>query len=376
MDNSCDAMVDCRPAMEASLPRRRGKTPALFISKDIVRQNCEELNRCLMGTEIYYAIKANPDPRLAEYLHNLGLGFEVSSKSELDLLMRLGVPANRMVSGNPVKGIPFIRAAHRYGVKAFAFDSADEVEKLARWAPGSQVFIRLTVSNEGSEWPLSRKFGVESEAAGDLLALATRRGLSPTGITFHVGSQCLQPRTWLEAIAKCRSTWDIAARQGVHLKALNIGGGFPIEYTRPTPSTAEIGDMVIRAVRDTFPPGTRLLAEPGRSLVGAAGVLVSRVIARADRNGQRWLHLDAGVFNGLMESIGGIKYSYWCERDGPHSKWVLAGPSCDSFDVITNEAELPELEVGDRVYIKAAGAYTTAYASRFNGQPIPRTYLV
>lgn len=376
MDKLCDNLAACRPVLEASPPRRRRKTPALFISKDIVRRNCEELNRSLVGTEIYYAIKANPNPGLAEYLHQLGLGFEVSSKGELDLLMRLGVPADRMISGNPVKGIPFIRAAHRYGIKAFAFDSADEVEKLARWAPGCQVFIRLTVSNEGSEWPLSRKFGVDGEVAGDLLALAAGRGLCPTGITFHVGSQCLQPRTWLAAIATCRAAWDMAAQRGVHLKALNMGGGIPIEYTRPTPSTAEIGALVIGAARDTFPAGTRLLAEPGRSLVGAAGVLVSSVIARADRNGQRWLHLDAGVFNGLMESVGGIKYSYWCERDGPQAKWVLAGPSCDSFDVIANEAELPELEVGDRVYVKAAGAYTTAYASRFNGQPIPRTYLV
>jgi len=128
-------------------------------------------------------------------------------------------------------------------------------------------------------------------------------------------------------------------------------------------------------LKEEFPPGIEVFAEPGRAVVGEAGILVCSVVAKAKRDGEDWLYLDAGVFTGLMESIGGIQYVFTTHKNGRRRKWVVAGPTCDSMDVISKDTELPDLEVGDRVYISSAGAYTTAYASRFNGFSIPKTYF-
>jgi ornithine decarboxylase len=165
--------------------------------------------------------------------------------------------------------------------------------------------------------------------------------------------------------------------KGVKLNVLNIGGGFPIEYTRPVPSLAEIADLINKAVPDYFSPDINIMAAPGRALVGDAGILVTSVIANAVRDGQNWLYVDIGVFNGLMETVGGIQYPVSLEKvDNTVSPYVLAGPSCDGFDVISKEVKLPESEIGDRLYIMATGAYTTAYASQFDGFPIPKIIYI
>ncbi|RLC96811.1 MAG: type III PLP-dependent enzyme [Chloroflexi bacterium] len=351
-------------------------TPALVIDRGMIRQKYREFCHEFPGWHIYYALKANPHPGIVEVLRELGCDFEISSQGELDLLLRLGVPAERIISSNPVKAPAFIRSARDAGIDVFAFDSSAEVDKLSRLAPGSKVYVRLSVPNEGSEWPLSKKFGVETEEAVDFLVQAQDSGLAPQGIAFHVGSQCTNPSTWAKAIGKSRAVWDMAASRGVELCALNIGGGFPVEYTRPVPSVGEIARVVREAIGQTFPQGVDVLVAPGRALVGEAGVLAATVLAKADRDGEKWLYLDVGVFNGLMEAVGGMKYALSAPRGGQNERWVLAGPSCDSFDVISTEAELPELEIGDRLYIKSAGAYTTAYASEFDGFPIPKVHFV
>ena len=236
--------------------------------------------------------------------------------------------------------------------------------------------MRLSVSNEGSQWPLSRKFGVEVEEAVKLLVEAGKRELKPYGVTFHVGSQCTEQATWIKALERSKEVWDSAENLGLKLRVLNIGGGFPIKYADPTPSIVQIAKVVADRIEKMFPKDIEVFVEPGRALVGEAGILVATTIGKGMRNGQKWLYLDVGVFNGLMESIGGIQYSVAVVRNGPRSKWVLAGPSCDSFDVISTEVELTEPEIGDKVYIMSAGAYTTAYASSFNGFSIPKTYFV
>jgi len=234
----------------------------------------------------------------------------------------------------------------------------------------------LTVPNEGSEWPLSNKFGVEVDEAVELMDLALQRDLVPERVTFHVGSQCTQAATWAKAIEKCRLVWEGAAARGINLSLLNIGGGFPIEYLKPVPSVSETASVVRDSLHSAFPKGVTLSLAPGRALVGEAGTLASTVIGTAKRGQKRWLYLDIGVFNGLMESVGGIKYRILTDKVGSAVPWVLSGPTCDSFDVIAEDIELPELEVGDKVYIRSAGAYTTAYASVFDGFCIPETYYV
>jgi len=351
-------------------------TPALVISKGLIKQKYHEFCKGFNQAQVYFALKSNPYPGIVELLQQFGCDFEISSHGELKLLLQLGVPVERIISSNPVKDPGFITAAYKSGIQVFAFDSCSEIEKLASLAPGSKVFIRLAVPNEGSEWPLSKKFGVDTNLAAELLVQARDSGLNPEGISFHVGSQCTRPDTWAEAIDKSREVCDLVAGKGIELRALNIGGGFPARYTRPVPSVAEIAVAIDESVSRNFPGGIELLIAPGRGLVGEAGVLAATVVATAARDGENWLYLDVGVFNGLFETVGGIKYTMATDRSTGVRSWVLAGPSCDDFDVISREAELPELEVGDRVYILSAGAYTSAYASEFDGFPIPGVHIV
>ncbi|MBM4443800.1 MAG: type III PLP-dependent enzyme [Chloroflexi bacterium] len=344
------------------------------MNRRLIRDKYREFRSQFPEATIYYALKANPHPGIVRLLQELDCHFEISSLGELELLSEMGVRSRRIISGNPVKERAFVERAHASGIDLFAFDSYPEIDKLEECAPGSRVTVRLAVPNDGSEWPLSKKFGVEPREAADLLLRAGERGLKPVGVTFHVGSQCTRPATWAVAIEKSKLVWRMAAERGLSLSLLNVGGGFPIEYLRPVPSTAEIAAVVRRSVAEAFPEGVELAIAPGRALVGEAGVLAATVIARAERDSRPWFYLDVGVFNGLMESVGGIRYRMLTDRGGPAVRCVLAGPSCDSFDVIAMEAELPDLQVGDGVRIMSAGAYTTAYASQFDGFQIPAVH--
>lgn len=346
-------------------------TPALVINKRLIREKYREFRSQFKEARLYYALKANPHPGIVQLLQELGCEFEISSLGELELLLRLGVPTQRVISGNPVKERSFVEQAHASGINLFALDSYAEIDKLTECAPGCRVAVRLSVPNEGSEWPLSKKFGVEPEQAADLLRQAGDRGLKPVGVTFHVGSQCTRAANWATALEKSRVVWQLAADKGLELSLLNVGGGFPISYLKPVPSISEIAEIIHRSVARSFPAGVDLAIAPGRALVGEAGILSATIIAKAERDSKPWFYLDVGVFNGLMESVGGIKYRVVTDRDGPAIQCVLAGPSCDSFDVISTDAELPDLQVGDRVRIMSAGAYTTAYASQFDGFQIP-----
>lgn len=352
------------------------KTPALLMDKSLIKARYEEFRACFSQARVYYAVKSNPHPSIITLLHGLGCDFEVSSLGELERLLSMGIPSQRIAVGNPVKAPSLIKLAYQSGIDLTAFDSYSEIEKLTALAPGTKVGVRLTVPNDGSEWPLTKKFGVESDQAVELLVQARKSGLKPVGIFFHVGSQCTLAGTWAKAIEKSWSVWQRAAERGIELHMLNVGGGFPATYLKPVPSVAEIARVIHESVAAFFPKNIEISIAPGRGLVGEAGVLAATVMAKATRDSEQWLYLDVGVFNGLMEAVGGIKYRVVPSRTGPTRKWVLSGPTCDSFDVISNEVELPDLDVGDRVYITSAGAYTTAYASEFDGFPIPKIHFL
>ncbi len=351
-------------------------TPVLVMDTEIIAQDFQSFRSNFPKAGLFYALKANSDPAVARFFNALGSGFEVGSEGALRLVLDLGVPAHRIISGNPLKTPEFLRHAYSIGVRKFTLDSYSEIEKMAVTAPGSEVYVRIAVSNNYSEWPLDKKFGIEEEKAADMLDAARTAGLLPTGIAFHPGSQCVSTAGWEEGLLQCKRVWDEAASKDIILTSLNLGGGFPSEYLRPVPALGEIARVIDSTMGRLFPNDTELLLEPGRGLVGEAGVLVTSVIAKAERAGHKWVYLDAGVFNGLMESIGGIRYPLWVSSQGITAKNTVAGPSCDSMDVLPGEFDLPELEIGDRVYIMSAGAYTIAYASRFDGIALPKVVLV
>jgi len=361
------------------LDKEKNETPFLLIDGDKVREKTSMIGRYIRNAKVFYAVKANPDIEILRYLNKLMLGFEIASEGELEMLSSIGVEPSRIISSNPVKSLKFLDIAASYGVNRFSFDSEEEVKKLARIIPGCSVYVRLSVPNEGSEWPLSKKFGLELEEALSLLLYAKDMGLNPVGITFHVGSQCTNIYNWNIALDKAKNLWDAAIKKGLKMSLLNIGGGYPIRYTKNVISIEAIEKNVDSLIYERFPEDMEIHIEPGRAVVGDAGVFVATVIGKAMRGDEDWLYIDVGVFNGLMESVGGIKYSYIVEttkQTGARKQWTVAGPSCDSFDVIDKNVTLSDPQVGDLILILSSGAYTVSYASEFNGFSIPKTILI
>jgi ornithine decarboxylase len=351
-------------------------TPYLVIQRERVLESLSLFQNIFGIDRIYYAVKANSEPSLIAALHDEKCNFEVSSVGELEIVSNLHVPASNLISAGTIKTTDFVRTAFEAGVDYFVVDSDTEIEKIATYAPGSKLLVRLLVSNQGSEWPLTHKFGVEPEKVTSLLLKAKSVGLVPWGLSFHVGSQCVRLDTWSEAINVVKYVWDLAYGQKISLKSLNVGGGFPIQYKKQVPSVNEIGDVIRKEIECKMVNIEELVVEPGRALVGHAGTIVATVIAKTERNNEEWIYLDIGVFNGLMESLGGIRYPIITKRQKGLHNCTLSGPSCDSLDIIEKDAAIPEVEVGDRVLILSAGAYTTAYASTFGGAPIPEVFLI
>ncbi|MDP2166934.1 MAG: type III PLP-dependent enzyme [Thermodesulfovibrionales bacterium] len=361
------------------LDKKAFETPFLLIDTERVKEKVDIIGKNIRNSKVFYAVKANPDIEVIKFLHSLGMGFEIASEGELKLLEAIRVPADRIITSNPVKSFKFLSLAAKYGLRYFAFDSKDEVDKMKKYVPGSNVYVRLTVPNEGSEWPLSRKFGVEPDDALSLVLYAKKKGLNPVGITFHVGSQCTNMHNWSTALLKAKALWDMAGEKGIMFGMLNIGGGYPIKYTKDVVNIEPIEKVSDRLIYEKFPAGTEVFIEPGRAVVGDAGIFVCKVIGKARRGDENWLYIDVGVFNGLMESVGGIKYSYIVEssdRKRHKKQWTVTGPSCDSFDVIDKDVALPEPKVGGLILILSSGAYTISYASEFNGFSIPKTILI
>ncbi|MDX6228024.1 MAG: ornithine decarboxylase [Frankiales bacterium] len=371
------------PVPGADLAIAGNRTPYLELDLDRVVAQLHAMRRGMPGVAVHYAMKSNPEPAVLAVLLQHGCGFEIASAAELRTLTALGVDPAGLLYSNPVKPVGHIDEAHRAGVRRFAADCFDELVKLARYAPGAEVYVRVDVSNQGSVVPLAGKFGCTPAEAVGLLRQARGLGLVPYGLTFHVGSQALDPRAWESAIGTCGDIMSVLATEGVRLRLLDLGGGYPVPYDSAVPSIAEIG-AVVTAAAAGLPYPLALAAEPGRYLTAEAGTMVATVIGRASRRGSDWLHLDVGAFGGLMEALEtdrGLHYPVTClhrhagaPRLAPMS---VTGPTCDSEDTVLVDAPLcAELVTGDLVRIACTGAYTTAYASAFNGFDIPDTVLV
>ena len=363
------------------------ETPFLVVLLDKVREKYQEFRANFPTAKIYYAVKANPGVELLAVLRDAGSYFDIASIHELDRMLDLNVTPDRLSFGNTIKKAKHIREAYEKGVRLFTTDCEADIRNLAREAPGSRVFFRLLMDavTSDSDWPLSRKFGCQPRMAIDLVALAAHLGLEPYGISFHVGSQQREISAWDAAISQVHALFDSLEKDRLPLKAMNMGGGFPADYlikSNPLAIYAEEINSYLKTYFGETPPAIYL--EPGRGLVGDAGVLVSEVVLVAKKSKtdlKRWVYTDVGVFNGLMETIDeSIKYPIYAEKTGEEGDVVLAGPTCDSLDIIYEhfQYELPlSLESGDRLYWLSTGAYTTSYSSiEFNGFPPLQTYFL
>ncbi|HTQ76716.1 MAG TPA: type III PLP-dependent enzyme [Burkholderiales bacterium] len=345
--------------------------PFLILDTGIVREKARRFRAAMPRVRPHYAVKANPDRRVIKALAQEGCGFEIASTAELDLLLGLGVAAAAVFYSNPMKSRQAIGYAAAKGVEWFVVDSVDELRRVHELKANARTYLRVATPNIGSDWPLSGKFGAGAAEAREIIATAAKLGADLAGVTFHVGSQCRNPENWRVGIEKARSLFDAMAKAGLKPRLLDIGGGFPVRHVKPIPSIEVIGE-VVNAALEAFPAEVRVIAEPGRYMASDAGYFVCRVLGTTTRGGKRWMHWDAGLFGGVIETTEGLKYKIRTERSGPDIPWHVAGPTCDSVDVILRDEPLPsDLQEGDFIYIRNAGAYTTAYASEFNGFPLP-----
>lgn len=372
-----DQLFDTHPevSLDFEIVRQAAKQkytrPFLILDTAIVRAKARRFRAAMPRVRPHYAVKANPDRRVLKVLAQEGVGFEIASTAELDLLLGLGVPAGEIFFSNPVKSREGVAYAAAKGVEWFVVDSADEMRKVFEVVPGAKQYLRIAAPNIGSDWPLSGKFGAGAADTREIVALAAKLCVDLAGVTFHVGSQCRNPENWRVAMEKARGVFDQMLKLGLKPRLLNIGGGFPVRHVKPIPSIEVIGEVVNEGLR-AFPPEVQVIAEPGRYLVSDAGYFVCRVLGTASRAGKRWMHWDAGMFGGVIETTEGLKYKIRTDRSGPDIPWTVGGPTCDSVDVVLRDEPLPsDLQEGDFVYIRNAGAYTTAYASQFNGFPLP-----
>ena len=360
-------------------------TPLYIVSRSQIRSNFERLNNGLPAAKIFYATKANPHPGILETLQAAGAGFDVASKGEIQAAFKAGAdPQHDLIFADTVKDPKHIAYAYGIGLDDFTFDNASEITQIARHAPGTKAHLRLAVSNHGSVAHLSDKFGATPDEAVPLLTAARDAGLVPHGISFHVGSQCLDNQRWVEALETTRQVFDAAAAAGMELQSVDIGGGFPVRYGAENIDIEATCQVITSHFHRLFGQDTILVAEPGRAIVGDAVILVTKVISESRRQGQDWLYFDDGTYGSFMEVLlYQAKYPLRANTSGPVKPYVLAGPTCDSIDVFSRDdaghiapVELPEMHLDDLLIAGSMGAYTFSEATRFNGfEPPSFVYL-
>ncbi len=360
-------------------------TPIYIVSRQQIVENYRRLDRLLPAVQIFYAVKANPEGEILRTLAEIGAGFDVASRGEILAAVGAGAnPREELIFADTVKDPKQIAYAFSIGLDDFTFDNASEIGQIARHAPGSNVLLRIMVPNEGSVAHLSDKFGTPPEDAVPLLLAARDQGLRPRGISFHVGSQCLDPNRYAEALELTARVFDEAKRSGLELRMIDIGGGFPVRYADEAIDIEGMCGTVVERYQALFDPEVALVAEPGRGIVGDAAILVTRVISESVRAGRNWLYFDDGTYGSFMEVLlYQMQFPMRTNTGGPATKYVLAGPTCDSIDVFSRDAQgeirevtLPEMHLDDLLIAGSMGAYTFSESTHFNGFEPPKFVYV
>jgi len=346
-------------------------SPLLIIDCERVRRQYQQLRRALPRVDLHYALKPLPHPAVVNTILEEGGWLDLATTGEVELVAKLGADPARCIHTHPIKRDIDIRSALARGIKVFVADNPDEVHKFAAHAGQAVLLLRVSFRSPGAVCDLSRKFGCDPEDLLALARLARRLGVTVRGLSFHVGSQAADPAKHVEAIGACAALIAAARRERLGaFDTLDIGGGFPIDYgQRATPIQAFCAP--IRAALAKLPRRIRVIAEPGRFIVGPAAINVASVMGRARREGHWWYYLDDGLYGSYSGQLfDHARYPVEAlVPDGERLPSVLAGPTCDSIDVIAENLMLPELKAGDLIVGRAMGAYTWASASEFNFFP-------
>ena len=346
-------------------------SPLLIVDCERVRTQYRRLAKALPGVDLHYALKPLPHPAVVRTIAAMGGFMDLATTGEVQLVTRLGIDPERCIHTHPIKRDKDIRNALQAGVRVFVADNPDELRKFKPFRGEAELLLRVSFRSPGAVSDLSRKFGCDPEAALELARLAAKLGITVRGFSFHVGSQAPQSLKHVEAIEACGGLIRQARREKLgRFDVLDIGGGFPIDYTQPMPDIGRFCAPIRKAIAG-LPKRLRLIAEPGRFISGPSAIGVASVMGRAEREGHWWYYLDDGLYG----SWNGQLYDHArypiesLKQGGELYPSVLAGPTCDSIDVIAENLMLPKLKTGDLIMGRAMGAYTWASASEFNFFP-------
>lgn len=366
-------------SLTADLP-----TPYVIFDLEQVRRSYLEIAEAFPGVSVYYAMKANAEPRILSLLAGLGAGFEIASRHEAEILVGLNIAPDSIICMHPIKSPDFLRYLAAHQIRVMAVDSPEEVEKIACYAPGSRLVLRLGVDqddHQGGLWNLNGKLGASPSDLPRILACMRHHKLDLYGFTFHVGSQCETPESWGNELRVCGAVWRQTVEYGFTPSFLSLGGGLPAHYRHDVPSKAEIGQIVMDEIAAQFgvkAADIQLAIEPGRSVVADAGILVTQVFGLASRGAKKWAYIETGTYNGLVEAIETDDRQFYplmvAHPDRPLMRYNIGGPTCVTLDTPFEDVELPELALGDNLYILSAGAYTMVCAATFNGFPAPTVF--
>jgi len=354
-------------------------TPVVVIDHDVIRANYASFRRHLPKVQAYYAVKANPAPEIVETLHKAGASFDVASFPEfmqvyenikhLPAKERQDYVWDKIIYANPIKPQETLLALDKYK-PLITYDNPEELKKIKKYAPHAGLVLRLRVPNTGSMVELSSKFGCEPGEASRLIQDAFKLGLVVEGLSFHVGSQCINVDNYVQALNIAAAVMDEAKSHGHEIKILDIGGGFPVPYETQVDIFPQLASKISAEIDRHFAPDIEILAEPGRFLVATAATVVARIIGKAVRDGKQCYYINDGVyhtFSGIL--FDHCQYSVNAFKRGATELCTVFGQTCDGMDMVTQSAELPKLDIDDLVYSEDIGAYSNASSTWFNGFP-------
>ncbi|MCD6521881.1 type III PLP-dependent enzyme [Candidatus Calescamantes bacterium] len=356
---------------------KRYDTPLFLISASKIRKNIQTLKNLLPNVEFFYAVKANPHPDVIKVVAENDVGFEVSSQNEFNLVYSLLKDSSKIIVSHPVKKEEEIEFYAKQGIRLFTVDSKEEIKKVKKVCERADILVRIQVKNSRCVVNLSSKFGIPLEEALDYCRYIKKLGLNPKGLAFHVGSQSLSPKPFINVLNRVSKFYEIAKKDGIFLEILNIGGGFPIPYKNPVPHL-EVFCKPIKEILDKKFTKVKIMAEPGRAIVGDAGLLICKVIGITKRNRKIWYYVDEsvyGLFSGKIYDQASYPLMVKCNGVRKYRS-VIAGRTCDSFDIIEKEIKLPLLKMGDLIVALQMGAYTYSSSSEFNGFEKPKVKII
>ncbi len=369
------------PARMRALAHEHG-TPLLLLSTQTIRQQYRVLQAALPGVQLHYALKPLPHPAVVSALLDEGAYFDLATNGEVDVVRAAGVPPARCIQSHPIKRDGDISHTLKFGTRTFVFDNTYELPKFIPYKDQVELLMRLSFRNKEAVCDLSSKFGVQPSEAHELLRKAVGMGLNVRGLSFHVGSQMLNAFKFIEAIGFCRQLFNLAALDGVRLDTIDIGGGYPVPYTEPVMPISYYCHPIASELERQF-PGVRLIAEPGRFISAPAMNLLASIMGKAERQGLVWYYLDDGLYgtySGKLYDHANYQFFPLAKLEGksagPERMSVVAGPTCDSIDVVYENVLLPELECNDLVVSPMMGAYTWASATEFNFFPKAKIVVI